>query len=90
LRRKRGDVTAHEHLTAADANDQRSVHTRTHDAIGLVRRDDHQRARSLHAVERAANRAGEITVEGVLDEMGDDLGVGLAEELVSARHQLCA
>src|SRR6202035_2880826 len=45
---------------------------------------------SLHAVERTPNRAREIAVERVFDEVGNDLGVGLAEELVPARHQLSA
>ena len=90
VRDQRGDVAAHEDLAASEPDDQRRVHARADNPVGLIGGDDHQRARTLHAIERAANRAREVTVEGVLDEMGNHLGVGLAEELVAARHQLGA
>ena len=85
-----GDVAADEHLAAPEPDHERRVHPCTDDTVGLVGGDDHQRARTLHAVERAAHGGREVAVEGVLDEVGHDLGVGLAEELVSARHQLGA
>ncbi len=81
---QRGDVAAHEHLSAPESDHQWRIHARAHHAIGLVCGDHDQRARALHAIQRAANGACEVTLEGVLDEVGHDLGVCLAQELVPA------
>ena len=90
VRDERGDVTAHEDLAPSEPDDERRVDASAHDPIGLVGGDHDERARAVHAVERAAHRGREVAVELVLDEMGDDLRVGLAEELVTARHELGA
>ena len=52
VRDQRGDVAADEDLTATETHDERRVDARPDDAVRLIGRDDHQCARTLHAVER--------------------------------------
>jgi len=88
VREDRGDVTGDEALLAVETNDQRHVQTRPDQAADLTPVHHHQRVCPLHAPERGADRIGEIALVGVLDQVGDRLGVGLRRERVAAGFQL--
>jgi len=87
---ERGDVGGHERLALADPHHQRRRATRGHDLVGTLRMGEHQRERALEPGEHRADGDGETAraatlppgvVEGPGDEVGADLGVGVAREL---------
>jgi hypothetical protein len=54
----------------------------------MVEMHGHERVVAAQVAERAANRLGQIAVVVALDQVGDDLGVGLRGEFVPLRPQV--
>ena len=88
-RQQRGGVGGEEVLAVAQADDQRAAVARADDAAGLARRDDGDRVRAVEFGGRApAPRAAGRRRRGVpvrVDQVRDDLGVGLRREDVALR-----
>ncbi len=80
---QRGDVARAEHLALADADDERAVGLRDHDLVGCVARDDGDAVGAAHLLERSAHGVDETRGargQRLVDEVRDDLGVGVAAE----------
>ena len=86
----RGHVRGQERLAVADAHDERHVHPRTDEPLGLAAMEDHERVGADRAAQGLPHGLGHVPVIGLLDEMGDDLGVRLGVESVARRRQLGA
>ncbi len=85
--RKRNGIGAHEHLAVAVADGERAPLPR-HDHQIVVAAEDHgERKGAFEALQRVVDGAHRIVsgLELARDEMGDDLGVGVAGE----GHALC-
>ncbi len=80
---QRGHVGGGEHLLLADAQHDRAAQPGHHDLAGAVRVDDGDAVRADDALQRPPDgvlqRVG--LLDGAADQVGEDLGVGLAEEL---------
>ena len=74
----------------ADAEDERRAVARADHAVRLVAADHGDRIGAAQARQRALHRLEQVAVVEVVDEVGDDLGVGLRHEPVALRLQLGA
>ena len=75
-----GHVGGQEGLPVAEADDERHVHACPHDAVRLAPVDDRQRIGAAGAREGRPHGGREVAGIGLLDEVGDGLGVGLRFE----------
>ena len=85
----RGNVGGDEELAVAETDDDRRAVADGDDLVGVVGRDQHQREQPAHVEQRPADRVLQAVVLHLpLDEMRDDLGVGLGDEGVPFALQL--
>ena len=85
----RRDVRGDEELAVAEADDDRRAVADGHDLVGIVGRDQHQPEQPAHVEQRPAHRILEpVVLHLALDEVRDDLGVGLGDERVAFALQL--
>jgi hypothetical protein len=82
LRDEGGDHRSEEHLAVADADDEWALKPRADEEIRLVAVDDDEREMALELFVRLLHRLDEIAVVVALDQVNDDLGVGLGVERV--------
>ncbi len=84
------DVGAEEVLALAEADDERAVAAGADDDARLVGVHGEQRERALEPADHLAHRRREVAglVERAADELGGDLGVGLAAELDALGEEL--
>ena len=89
---QRQDVRGDEILLDADSDDERAAEARTDHASGFVAADDADRVGALEALDRRAHGGQQVPflLVVVVDEMDDDLGVGLRLEAVARRDHLVA
>ncbi len=80
---QRRDVRGHVVLVRAQADHQRRSHARRDQAVRLVAVHQHERVDALHLRERRAHGRLERARVERLDEVRDDLGVGLRHEAVA-------
>ncbi len=83
-------VRGQEGLALPQAHDERHVHAGAHDAVGLALVDDRERIRAVGPLQGRAHGRREVTLVGLLDQVGDGLGVGLGAEDVTGRLELVA
>ena len=84
------DIGGQEGLAISEADDEGHVHAGAHDPLRLALVDDGQRIGAAGAPQGHAHGLREIALVGLLDEVGDGLGVGLRLEGVAARLELDA
>ena len=84
-----GDVGAEVVRVVAEADDERAVAAGADDDAGLVGVDGEEREGALEVGDDGAHRVGQVVLAlvGGGDEVGDDLGVGLARELDAVGQQ---
>ncbi len=82
LQDRRG-VARDEGLAIAEAHDQRHVHARADQPIGLASVHDRQRVGAVEAPQGGAHRVGKVAGVGILDEVCDRLRVGFGAEKVT-------
>ena len=80
----RGDVV----LVLAQADDQRRVEPRADQELGVVAREHGQRVGAFDALQRGTDGGQEVALVVGLDEVGNDLGVGVGGKLVAGGLQL--
>ena len=90
VRQHGGHVGGQEGLAIAEADDERHVHARSHDAVRLALVDDGQRVGAARPLEGRAHGRGEVAGVGLLDEVRDGLRVGLRLEGVAGGLELGA
>ena len=73
-------VAGEEALAVAEPDDERHVHPRADDPIGVVGVHDADGVRAAHLAERQPDGLDQIAGVLRLDEVGEDLGVGLGGE----------
>src|SRR5205814_2100490 len=84
-----GDVGGDEELASAEADDDRRAFPHRDDLFRIVCRNQDQREQPAHLHQRAADRVLEAVAPHLaLDQVRDDLGVGLGDEAVPLRLQL--
>ena len=77
------DVGRHEELAVAETHDDRRTVADRDDLLGVVGRDQHQREEPPHQHERAPHGVLEpVVLHLAFNEVRNDLGVGLGDELV--------
>ena len=79
----RGDVRGEDVLAVAEPDDQRRGDADPDDDVGFVEREDDERVRAVELADRGAHAVRERPFL-LLDQVGDDLGVGLGIEDVPA------
>ena len=67
-------------LALAEAEHQRAAQPGADDQVGDARADDGQAVGALEQRQHLAHRLDQVAVEMAGDELGDDLGVGVAVE----------
>ena len=74
---------------STQANQQRTAHARTDHAVGFAATDHRPRVGAVQFLDRALRRAEQVIALGqvVMDQVGDDFGVGLRFEGVAQRLQ---
>ena len=82
------DRGGEEGLPLADADHQRTLLAGADEQLGVVDVHRDEGVVAAEIGEGAANRGGQIAVVVALDQVGDDLGVGLGAELVPVGEQL--
>ena len=82
------DVAGDEALLAVEADDERHVQAGPDQAADLAPVHDHQRVGALEAAQRGADGIREVALVGLLDQVGDRLGVRLGGQRVAVRLQL--
>ena len=70
-------VAGQERLAFADTDDERDVHPRPDEPVGLAAMHDRQGIRPLDEPERGAGRLGDVTRVGLFDEVGKRLRIGV-------------
>ena len=80
----RGDVAGEERLAVADADDERHVHPGADEPVVLALVHDREGVGALDLAERDPGGLGDVAVVGLLDEVGDRLGVGVGAQAVAA------
>ena len=83
----RGHVRGEEALAVAEADDERHVLAGADQAIALADVHDDDRVGAFELAQRVPHGVGEVALVGLLDEVGDRLGVGLGGQGVAARLQ---
>ena len=81
--RKRGRVGCKKMVVLSDADKQGAARTRADHAPGLARADRRNRIGAVKFRDRLANRNEQVSVVIGMDEMRDDLGVGLRDEAIT-------
>ena len=85
----RRDVRRDEELAVAEADHDRRAVADGDDLLRIVGRDQHQREQAAHQQQRPPHGVLEaVVLHLALDEVRDDLGVGLGDELVALLLQL--
>ena len=85
----RRDVRGDEELAVAEADDDRRSVADGDDLLGIVGRNQHEREQAAHQQQRAAHGVLEaVVLHLALDEVRDDFGVRLGDELVALALQL--
>jgi hypothetical protein len=84
--RVRGD----EVLALAHADDQRRALARGHHAVRLFAAEHGDRVGAVQAFDRLLHGGEQVAVVHVVDQVGDDFGVGLAREYVAECGQFAA
>jgi hypothetical protein len=87
LGQERGDRRREEHLAFADADDERALLPRPDEQSRVVVVDDDEREVALELAVRLVHGVDEVALVVLLDEMHDDLGVGLRRERVPVGDQ---
>ncbi len=85
----RGHVRGDEVLAIAETDDNGRTETRRHNLVRVAPGDHGQREYSRQLFHRAANRIFQVPVEILLDEVRDDLGIGLGDEFVTLGLSCC-
>ena len=80
----RRDVRGQEALAVGQADDQRHVLPGADEAIALGAVHDDDRVGALDRLQGVADGLGQVALVGLLDQVGDRLGVGLRREAVAA------
>ncbi len=83
----RRHVTGQERLAVADAHDEGHVHPGADQAVVLALVHDRQGVGALDLAQGGPGGLGDVAVVGLLDEVGDRLGVGVGAQLVAALGQ---
>ena len=86
----RGDVRREERLAVAEPDDERHVHPRPDQPLRLAAVEDRERIRPDRAPQRLPHGLRDVAAIGLLDEVRDDLGVGLRIEAMAGRRELGA
>ena len=81
----RRDVRGQEALAVAEADDERHVLAGADQPVALARVHDRDRVGALELPERVPDGVGEVALVGLLDQVGDGLGVGLRGQAMAAR-----
>ena len=91
-RHDRGDVGRDEVLAFAQANQQGAAHARGDQRGGIATVDHRQRVRAVEFLDRLLQRLQQAQPlrAVVVDQVGDDFGVGLRGEFVAERAQAVA
>ena len=85
----RRNVRGDEELAVAESDDDRRAVAHGDDLVGIVGRDQHQREQAAHVQQRPPHRILEpVVFHLALDQVRDDLGVGLGDERVPFLLQL--
>ena len=90
LREERGDRRGHEVLALAEADDQRALLAGRDQRVRVVGVHGDERVMTAELGEGGAHRLGQVALVVALDQVGDDLGVGLGAELVPLGDELAA
>ena len=90
LGEERREVRGEEVLAVAEPDDHRGLVTHADEVIRMVVVDDDEGEVPLEACVGAAHGFDEVAVVGVLEQVRDDLGVGLGAERVAGGEQLVA
>ncbi len=80
----RGHVRGEEALAVGQPDDQRHVLARADQPVALAAMHDDDGVGPLDPAKRVADRVGQVARVGLLDEVGDRLGVGLRRQGVPA------
>ena len=84
-----GNIRRDEELPVAEADDDRRAVSDGDDLFRIVGRDQHQREQPAHQQQRAPDAVLEaVVLHLALDEVRDDLRVGLGDELVALLLEL--
>ena len=82
-RRKRTRVRRKKVIVLSDADQERAARASADDAARLARGDRRDRIRAAKLCHRLAHCGQQVAVVMRVDEMGDHLGVGLGNELIT-------
>ncbi len=85
-----GNRRGEEGLVLADADDQRALLASADEQVGMLGVHGDERVVAAKIGEGGANGGGEIALVVALDQVGDDLGVGLGAEDVALVAELAA
>ena len=85
-----GDVALLEEDDLVGVGEDRHVHPRPDEAVGLATMHDRDRVGTFQPGERGSRRVGDVATVGVLDQVGDGLGVSLGCQLVAFLLELIA
>ena len=80
----RRDVARDEALLAVQAHDERHVLAGADEPADLVAVHDDERVGPVELADRRSHGVGQVALVGLLDEVGDRLGVGLRRQRVAA------
>ena len=86
----RRDVRGEQVLALAEAHDEGHVVARADEPVGLAAVEDRDRVGTPGPPERRAHGGRDVARVGLLDEVGEDLGVGLGGEPVAPREEAVA
>ena len=90
LAEERGDVRGEEVLALAEPDDERRLAANADEQVGMIVVDHDDREVAFEQRIDARERRGEIAVVLALEQVHDDLGVGLGAERVTLGDQLRA
>ena len=88
LGEERGEVRGEEVLALAEADDHRRLVPHADELVRMVVVDEDEGEVPFEPRVRRAHRFDEVAVVGVLEQVHDDLGVGLRGEGVAGGHEL--
>ena len=80
-------VAGQESLAAPETHDQRHVHARSDDPIGMRGVHDADGVGAPHALQRPSHRLHQVAVVLLLDEVRQHLGIGLGGEPMACGQQ---
>src|SRR4029079_18008549 len=87
LAQERSDRRAEEHLPVADADDERALQPRAHERLRVLAVDDDEREVAVAPRIGLRDGAGKVALVVALDEVGDDLRIGLRGEGMALLEQ---